>query len=98
MEKLVLVPYDKYQRMLKHKQNPTVVETVPYAEYTTPERKSKPSPVPLRTASKKNKNNDTFDGTNKKKRKENGIDPPPPGKRDVKTKIKTDAFADWISF
>ena len=82
MEKLVLVPYDKYQRMLKMKRDSSGEEQIQSAQVT------KPKVMPLSPKS----------GNKKKRKGKTTVARPPPGKRDISTSKKTDKFMDWISF
>lgn len=89
MEKLVLIPFDKYQRMQegthcpaedKHGESSSTQSIKPAKETTISKRSV------LKSRDKK------------KKKKQIVVAPPPPGKRDTHTDKKTDPFIDWISF
>ena len=78
----MLIPYDKYQRMLNIKQ-----------DYQVDEQKTKKESVMTPT-----KQSDIKSKKKRKLTDIVVVKPPPPGKRDMTANLKTDKFRDWISF
>ena len=108
MEKLVLVPYVKYQRLLEtsHKTPAESVGHVPTTTMVKNHSKKKPKGVSDRTVTRPSPK--TTLSTRKKKTKETRValvSPPPPGKRDIPLGRQVDkklghknVIKDWISF